>query len=360
MSTIPENNQWINTTRGKPPFKYDPDLMNCYEASITFDLPVYIPLPDNVYQVRANGRVAHIRLTRIGLQGELKEFLYDVLEKETHIPRETPLRVPLLRFDPFNQSQVTVMFKPTVEELKRVENPDLEELDPYTKSTIDSLLNASLQFVNKLLEVYQHVSGEASIGFLRPWDISRYDGGILPLSKEHPHQGLIISHIGLSRLIHASKNPFINDEHTKTISIQAAGKGIPSYYRLLISARYLYLMGDYSTSIIVSQSALEVFLQILLLEKGITDLPIAGKGRKKSIRSKGAGLKRLCNEGLKEVLGKNLYEIDTSLGKEVDEAREIRNEIIHDAKVASMREGDMSIRAFSGAIEQITQLLRKL
>jgi len=333
--------------------------MDCYEASITFDLPVFIPLPDNVYQVRVNGRVAHIRLTRIDLQGELKEFLYDVLEKETHIARGTPLRVPLLRFDPFNQSQVTVMFKPTVEELKRVETPDLEELDPYTKSTIDSLLDASLRFVNKLLEVYQYISGEASIGFLRPWDISRYDGSILPLSKEHPHQGLTISHVGLSRLNHASQNPFINDEQAKIISVQAAGKGIPSHNKLLISARYLYLMGDYSTSIIVSQSALEVFLQILLLEKEIPHFPIiTNKGRKVRMRSKGAGLKRLCNEGLKKALGKSLYEIDASLGAEVDRARETRNEIIHDAKVASMREGDRSIRAFSRAIEEIAQLLK--
>ncbi|MHA1862633.1 MAG: hypothetical protein ACTSWA_02605, partial [Candidatus Thorarchaeota archaeon] len=140
MFSITNKDGWIVTTRGEPPFKYDPELLDRYEVMITLHLPVYIPLPDDVYPVIVNNRAAHIRLSRYDIHNENKEILLDSLAKEHNIPRDIPLSVPLLRSDPFNQSQVIVMFKPTIEELKKFENPDLEEQDPYTKSTIDSIL----------------------------------------------------------------------------------------------------------------------------------------------------------------------------------------------------------------------------
>jgi hypothetical protein len=329
-----------------------------YEAQITFDLPVYIPLPDNIYPVRVGSRVAHIRLVRFEISGELGETLYDMLEKEVQFPRDVPLSVPLLRNDPFNQSQVTVMFRPTIDELKKVENPKLEEKDPYTNGTIHSILNTSIQFVNKLLEAYQHVSGIAAIGFLQPWDISRIDGGIIPLSKEHPHQGLVMTHIGFSRLIRGSKRPFINEEQLKRISEIALVPKLPTQYRLLISARYMYLMGEYSASVIMGQSALETYLRTLLLEKSVTHIPIIEKGKERKWPVRNAGLKRLYNEGLSEIVGKRLDEYDSDLAKEVDKARKIRNDIIHKGKAVSMNEGNSCIVAFAKALHQISQLLK--
>ncbi len=351
-----EEGEWIATTRGGPPFKYDPDLKDRYEAMVTLHLPIYIPLPDDIYPVIVDERVAHIRLERFETKNEIKERIFELLEREHDFSRDVPLSAPLLRSDPFNQSQAIVMFKPTVEELKKFEGSEKEKIDPYTKATIDSLLDTSLKFVNRLLESYQHVTGLCAIGFLRPWDVGQYEGGIVPISKENPQQGVTISHIGFARNIWGSKKPFLSDTQVDRISKIARLKEFPNHFRLLISARFLYLMGDYSAAIITAQSALEIYLQGLLVGRGVSHIRIRTRSGERLWPLRNLGLKRLYNEGMVELVGKSISEHDEQLGIALDKARQIRNKIIHEGHNASIEEGNDCLQAFAKAIFEIVDL----
>ena len=320
-------------------------LFNQYLAEVEFELPIYIPIPDGVYKVYANSMVAEVKLRRISK--------ITSMSKSVRTSQNVIKFVPELRHDPFNGTEVSMRYKPSPDVIRKLKDSEHWDKDPYTEGPINPLLEESLLFVNKIVSTYQYYSGNAAIGRVQTWDIGVVRMLVGPQTRSTPSTVTISSQIGYTRpTVFTTGSPTEKDVLAHIIDKTKNVWTISSQKRLLLTARHLYLMGEYSTAVITSQSALELFLS-RRLEYYLVDITIR-KGRKEEhIPLKRAGLSHMIKHGLKQAIGKRLSDIDSSLAQGVTQARKLRNAIIHDGIDASMLDADKCIKTFSRVIDEL-------
>jgi len=341
----------INTDEKEKPqgYRFAPTLYSQYLAEAKFELPIYIPMPDGAYKIHANSMVAEVKLRRIDK--------HTSMSKSVKASKNVIKFVPNLRHDPFNSTEVTMRFRPSPDVLRKLEDSELEDKDPYTEGTINPLLEESLLFVNKIVSTYQYYSGNAAIGRVQPWDIGIFHMLVGPYPKSPPSTATSYTQIGYSR-----PTKFTTGSPTdKGVLAQIVDKvkrdwSISAQTRLLLTARYLYLMGAFSAAVITAQSALELFLS-RRLETHLKHITIRRKRKEEHVPLKRAGLSLMIKNGLKQAIGKHLSDIDSSLAQEVAKARKLRNDIIHDGIDASMVDADKCIKTFSRAIDELDSKL---
>lgn len=335
--------------RDTPEWHFEPRLLRKYLAQVKFTLPVYVPLPDGKYHVRIDGRKADIDLKRV----KKKTPFSSIIKADDDVVVFTPH----LRFDPFNATSVVVTFKPTAEELRLLEDPDKQKRDPYTEGTIDPGLQASLMFLNKMLRVYQFLTNNTALGRIQPWDVGIFDLRVGPYPKSPPGSGVTYKHFGFSRPTTFTKAPVVEEEFVDEIRNKIGSNwDVTQHDQLLLTARYLYLAGDFAAAIITAQSALESYLSTSL-SKHIEHIKVKRRKKTLSVPVDRAGLALMCKEGLEQAVRNRLSDISSPLSREVNEARLKRNRIIHDGESASMEEADSGISAFQNAIDVLRPIL---
>lgn len=345
---MPEDTKPIDKSE-PPKWRFEPKLLKEYLAEIKFILPVFIPLPDGKYQVLFDGRKAEVSLKRIEKITPFSKFIKGPVEGKIFIPH--------LRYDPFNGTEVIVTFKPTAKELRKLEDPEKQDKDPYAEGTIDPGLEASLLFLNKLIRTYQYLTGNTAAGKIQPWDVGIFDVRAGPYPKSPPGTAVTYKHYGFSRPTTVTTVPITEEIIVRELKEKVESNwDVPNYYQLLLTARYLYLSGDFTASIITAQSALESYLSIALC-RHISHIKVKKKQKEINVDIKKAGLYRLYHEGLKQAIGRSLSDIDASTYSRVNNARTKRNAIIHDGEDASMNEADMHISAFWDALKILIPIL---
>jgi len=313
-------------------------------AEVRFELPIYIPLPDGVYKVYVSSMVAEAKLRRIDKHTPMSESV--------KVSKNVIRYVPDLRYDPFNSTEVTVMYRPSPDVLRKLEDSELEDKDPYTKGPINPLLEESLLFVNKIVSTYQYCSGNVAIGRVQTWDIGIIQMAVRPHPRSSPGTIKSYSLIGYSRSTNFTRAPTDREALVQIVDKVKRDWSVSTQTRLLLTARYLYLMGEFSASVITAQSALELFLS-RRLENHLTHIIIRRRHKDESIPLNQAGLSIMIRNGLKQAIGKCLSDIDSSLAQEVSEARKQRNDIIHGGTEPSMVDADRCIKTFSRAIDRL-------
>jgi hypothetical protein len=316
-----------------------------YLVDTKFEIPIYIPIPDGKYEVHANSMNALVRLRRI--------IKPTIVSKSVKTSKNVISFVPNLRYDPFNSTEVTMRFKPSHDTLHRMENPNLEETDPYTNGPIDPLMKECLLFLNKIVTTYQYYSGNSVIGKVQTWDIGVFNAHLMPYPIKSPSTVKIISQIGYSRAtIHTNGPPTNREVLNQMVDAMKRDWSISVDSKLLLTARHLYLMGEYSAAVITAQTAVELFLS-KLLSIHIEHIIIHSKRKEERIPVEEAGLFRMTKFGLKQAFGRSLSEIDSSLNQEVTKSRKLRNDIVHEGLDATMIDADKCIRAFSKTIDKL-------
>ncbi|MCF2138198.1 MAG: hypothetical protein K9W43_13285 [Candidatus Thorarchaeota archaeon] len=175
----------------RPPYHFEEKLYNEYLAEIKYILPIYIPIPDGAYDVHLKDAKAEVTIKRVNKITQVSKMI--------EAAENTIKWSPYLRYDPFSSSFVTVRFRPSRNVLKALESADMQAKDPFTEGTIDPCLEESLKFINKILRVYQYITGDVGNGQVQPWDVGMFDLIVGPYPKSPPGTAISYKQIGFAR-----------------------------------------------------------------------------------------------------------------------------------------------------------------
>ena len=329
--------------------KFELDEHKKYVVETRFELPIYIPIPDGIYEIRAKSMNALAKLHRVNKSTSVS--------KAVSVSENAFIYVPHLRYDPFNSTEILMRFEPSLDTIRKLKSPEQGETDPYTNGPIDPILQESLLFVNKLVSTYQYYSGNTAIGRIQTWDIGNFNVRLMPLPIESPSTIRIIAGIGYSRPMKSGIGPPTDKETLDEITDKVKREWkVPTQTRLLIAARHLYLMGEYSAAVVTAQSALELFLS-RNLGKHLEYITIQRKRKKTQIPLKRATLSTMLDEGLKQAIGKKLNALDSTLAQRNKESRRVRNDVVHEGLEATMNDADKCIKTFSEVIGELSLVL---
>lgn len=325
-------------------FPIDPDLIGEYVAEYLYILPVYLLLEKGEYNVHVGARKGTVWIDDVSISTPISKFL--------KTDDDSRICIPGVRHDPFNRTQVRVWFEPTLEEIRLLNTPDAWVRDPFSDGSYEPLLCTSLEFVNKLIQAYQVHSGDETFERVQPWEIGYFKAN-MKIPKKHLIRPIHEKFIGGGgrpiAIIKGTPPKYdISDRIRKTLS---KNWRLPIHKQLLMTARYLYLRGDYSTALITSQTALESYLGNRLHMRGIQQIKVPGKSKLVSVRK--IGLTNLCYHGLKALCGKSLKELNKKTNSDILKIQRKRNRIIHEGMEATILDADFTIKVCTRAIEEL-------
>ncbi len=330
-------------------WKYNPRLIGKYVMELNYLLPVYVHIEDGQYDINLGRRSGRIYVKRIPINTPLSKFMTT--------NEGNKMRIPGLRNDPFNRTSVTVRFKPTEREMKLRQNPEKWDKDPITEGSYEPILEVSLKFVNRLLMGYQKLTGESAIDIIRPWEIGIFRGKImLPEEKKSLKLYPVFIGAGGRPIQITTGETHGSGFQQKLRSLLMRSWGVPLHEELLSDANHLYFRGLYSSSIVVAQSALEVYIRNRLRKAKYSRTRLKGGDTRKVDR---IGLMLLMKVALKQAFRIDIVELKPELWRNMQTSTESRNKITHRGKEASMNEASVAIRTFSDIIAYLENALKK-
>jgi len=330
-------------------WKYDPNLIGRYVMELNYLLPVYVHIEDGHYDVNLGRRSGQIYVKRIPINTPLSKFMTT--------NEGNKIRIPGLRNDPFNRTSVTVRFKPIEGEMKLRQDPEKWDKDPITEGSYEPILEVSLKFVNRLLTGYQKLTGESTIDIIRPWEIGIFRGKImLPEEKKTLKLYPIVIGAGGRPIQITAGETYGADFQQNLRDLLVRSWKFPLHEKLLSDANHLYLRGLYSSSIVVAQSALEVYIRSRLRRTKYSRARLKGGDTRKVDR---IGLMLLMKVALNRAFRIDIAELEPELWRNMQTSTKSRNKITHRGKEASMNEASFAIRTFSDIIAYLENTLEK-
>jgi len=207
-----------------------------------------------------------------------------------------------------------------------------------------SIKQRTLEILNDFLEIYRYLTREFHIRRLRYQDVINWKLYRIVNSQKIPVREAIFDR-GLKGVKIVIGQGDYTQNTNKLKNLLQWSKQIPPHEKLLLDAENALLNEEYRISVILSEMALENYVNNLLMEKlGIQKYR---KIERDSIR------KKLCKY-LKDVLGYSLKDLSYDLWKVWDdEIRDIRNRVVHRGYETSSAEAVKALNIIKKIIEII-------
>ncbi|OLS19817.1 MAG: hypothetical protein HeimC3_43460 [Candidatus Heimdallarchaeota archaeon LC_3] len=332
----------------KGKLKIDFKKRNDYRVKIEALLPICLYLEDDIYHINFSNRIADIKIKRIDNRNHPLRKMFPITEKDD-------IRIVNNHYNEFSRTRFIIIFKPTINELKKFNDSKNWDTDPFTERSIDPLFNIGINLINKFIINYKYLVKDFGITTLTPWEINDY---LLNIGyfDDTPNKFISVfrsKHLSASGIIQVGKNTKFNNSNIRSELLKRLKKdsSINIWDKLLLNSRFLYIHGSYSEATVQSFSALEYFLnnffRNMLRKNGKSTMEI-----EKILKR--ATTERLLGEIMREAIGKNLSELSNDLWLKFLKYKKKRNQVVHQAYLIERNEANNAIETFMEIINQIS------